>query len=109
MTTAANVFNALSDPIRIEMVSRLSRGSSFTVGAISSNLGVTRQGARKHLWILEQAEVIKLCKKGRTTEVQLNPGSFTIIKEFISKLEHQWDQRLLALKELVEKKQTVFK
>jgi DNA-binding transcriptional ArsR family regulator len=103
MINPASVFNALSDPIRIEMVSRLSQGNSFTLGSISSDLGMTRQGARKHLLILEKAKVISVRKKGRATEVKLNPDSLTIMKAFIAKLERQWDQRLLALKEFIEK------
>lgn len=102
MTTAINIFKALSDPVRVEMVSRLSRGESFTLGTLSSDLGVTRQGARKHLWVLEKAKLINLHKKGRTTEVHLNPSSLEIMKKFIAQLERQWDQRLLALKDFVE-------
>jgi DNA-binding transcriptional ArsR family regulator len=103
MIAVTQVFKALSDPVRVEMVNRLAQGSTFTLGNISSGLGITRQGARKHLDVLERAEVVFLHKKGTSTEVTLNTKSLMIMKKFISTLEAKWDQRLLALKEFSEK------
>ncbi len=104
MHPVTNVFKALSDPVRVDMIQRLIKGSNFNLSTISIDLGMTRQGARKHLVILEKAEIIHLQKKGRSTQVQLNKASLTLVKDFITKLEHQWDQRLLALKNFVEEK-----
>ncbi len=104
MNQVTDVFRALSDPIRVDMIHRLSQGSDFSLGSISSDLGMTRQGARKHLAVLEKAKIIRLHKNGRSTQVQLNKASITLVKDFIIKLEHQWDQRLFALKKFVEEK-----
>lgn len=104
MNQITDVFRALSDPVRVDMVQRLSQGSEFNLGSISIDLGMTRQGARKHLVVLEKAKIIRLHKRGRSTEVQLNKASLTLVKDFITKLEHQWDQRLLALQKFVEEK-----
>ncbi len=106
MIAATEVFKALSDPVRVEMVYRLSQGQGSTLSTLSHNLGVTRQGARKHLTILEQADVVRLYKKGRNTEVRLNPQSLDVMKQFIALLEKQWDQRLLALRDFVENEET---
>ncbi len=63
MVVVTEVFQALSDPTRMEMVARLVQGESFTLGEISSNLGITRQGARKHLSVLEQARLLHYRKE----------------------------------------------
>ena len=102
MMVITNLFHALSDPVRIEIVRRLSHGDGFNLSSISNNLGLTRQGARKHLAVLEKAEIIYLYKKGRNTEIRLDTNSLTQAKEFINKLEHQWDRRLLALSEFIK-------
>lgn len=99
----AEIFKALGDPIRLEMVQRLSSGSSYTISHVSSNLGITRQGARKHLEVLEQAQLVLLESKGRDVLVQLNPKTVDTAKAFIAKLEKQWDTRLAALKAFAEK------
>ncbi len=98
-----NIFKALGDPVRLEMITRLSDGSSYTIGRLSEDLGVTRQGARKQIQALVSAEVIELHPAGRETRVTLNTTSLHEARLFITKLEQQWDQRLLTLKELMEK------
>ena len=98
----AHVFKALGDPVRLEIVNRLADGTPCTIGALSENLGVTRQGARKHLQVLVSANVVELTPEGRETKVTLNTTSLDAAKSFIAKLEAQWDQRLQALKEFTE-------
>jgi DNA-binding transcriptional ArsR family regulator len=102
MTALAEVFKALGDPIRLEIVQRLSRGESFTIGDVSSDLGVTRQGARKHLQSLVEANMVKLEPKGRDVYVRLEPNSLDDAKEFIAEVEKRWDSRLEALRQFVE-------
>lgn len=101
--SVADTFKALGDPIRLEMVKRLSDGSHQTVGGLFDGLSLTRQGARKHLQVLADAELVTLQIKGRQTEVSLNPASLATAKSFISGLELKWDQRLHALRDFVEK------
>ncbi len=98
----AETFKALGDPIRLEMVKRLSDKSHSTVGGLFDGLGVTRQGARKHLQVLADAELVTLQTKGRQVEVSLDPASLATARAFIASLELQWDRRLDALKQFVE-------
>lgn len=99
----AHIFRALGDPIRLEIVNRLSDGSAHTIGNLSKNLGVSRQGARKQIQVLESANIVQLKSVGRETRVNLDVSSLALAQSFIAKLENQWDERLQALKELAEK------
>ena len=98
----AKIYKALGDPVRLEIVTRLANQSSYTIGELSKNLGVSRQGARKQLQVLASANVVQLIKKGRETEVTLDTQKLRIARDFISQIEQQWDQRLKALKLFVE-------
>lgn len=100
----AYLFRALGDPIRLEMVRRLASGAPHTISTVSSNLHISRQGARKHLQILADAKIIALKPKGRDTEVLLLRDTLDQGKSFISRLEHMWDTRLEALRTFVEEK-----
>jgi DNA-binding transcriptional ArsR family regulator len=102
MINEAVVFNALGDPTRLKLVQKLSKGNSFTITAVSLDFGITRQGVRRHLQVLEDAELIRLEPKGRDVLVKLNPATLEKAKKMIIKLEQQWDQRLDALKSFVE-------
>jgi DNA-binding transcriptional ArsR family regulator len=98
----AEIFRALGDPIRLEMVQRLTRGGRCTITTISEGLGVTRQGARKHLQVLADARVVALQPEGRDVLVSLEPESLDQAKLFIAEIERRWDARLDALRRFVE-------
>ena len=98
----ADTFKALGDPVRLQMVQRLASGSSYTLGGLSSGLGITRQGARKHLQILTEAKIVTLATQGRETQVRLDPVSLDTARSFITDLEQQWEKKLEALRDFVE-------
>jgi DNA-binding transcriptional ArsR family regulator len=98
----AETFKALGDPVRLEMIQRLSSDYKQNVGSLSSKLGITRQGARKHLQVLADVGLVSLSAKGRQTEVMLEVDSLLKAKSFITELEMLWDKRLLALRNFVE-------
>lgn len=97
------LFRALGDPTRLEMVQRLSRREPHTIKSVSSGLSITRQGARKHLQILADAELVTLCPEGRETGVVLERDKLEQGKIFIAGLERQWDARMGALRRYVDK------
>ena len=99
---AVEVFRALGDPVRLEMVSRLSKSRSSTIVALSRDLGLTRQGARRHLQVLVNARLARLSKDGREVSVNLDAETLEQAQAFIAKLERQWERRLDALKVFVE-------
>jgi len=99
---AVQIFKALGDPVRLEIVKRLSNGSSYTMNNLSKDLGVSRQGARKQIQVLLSAKVVNLEPVGRETLVSLDLSSLELARTFISNIEEQWDQRLMALKNFVE-------
>ena len=98
----AELFRALGDSTRLEIVRRLSSGASYTLTTVSSGLDITRQGARKHLQILADAKVIRLEPRGRDTDVRLDLHTLEQGKAFIAELELRWDKRLEALRQFVD-------
>jgi DNA-binding transcriptional ArsR family regulator len=93
-----DVFRALGDPIRLEMVQRLSKEPRQQITAVSLGLGVTRQGARRHLQVLADAQLVTLEPLGRDVWVELDAKTLDKARVFIAELERQWDIRLEALK-----------
>jgi DNA-binding transcriptional ArsR family regulator len=100
----AELFRALGEPTRLEMVRRLSDGPApHTITTLSKGLVISRQAARKHLQVLADAHVITFTPKGRDTVVRLERGSLEAGKAFIAEIERGWDERLEALQNLLEK------
>lgn len=100
--SAVEIYKALGDPIRLKIVSRLAKKSPYTIGELTKNLGVSRQGARKQLQVLVTSNLVNLQSMGRETEVVLNAESLKTARQFMLQLEQQWNQRLHALKNYVE-------
>ncbi len=70
-----------------------------------SGLGISRQGARKHLQLLADANIVTLKPDGRDTIVSLNRATLAKGKAFITEIELQWDKRLEALRQYVDNDQ----
>ncbi len=97
-----DIFRALGDPFRLEMVRRLTEGPPLTIATVSDGLGISRQGARKHLQVLADAELVSMATKGREVLVELSPPAMDRAKAFLAEMERRWDVRLEALRRLVE-------
>lgn len=98
----AEIFRALGDPVRLEIIQRLTEGRPCTIATVSDGLGMTRQGARKHLQVLADAKLIVLEPKGRDVSVRLDPMMLDRARSFIEEIENRWDHRLEALRRIVE-------
>lgn len=100
--TEARVFKALGDPLRLRIVQRLSSAPHHTIGTLSEDLGITRQGARRQIQVLVNAQILRLQPVGRETRVTLDVSTLEAAREWIAVLEQKWDERLLALKRVTE-------
>ena len=92
------VFKALADASRRELLDRLRARSGQTLGELCEGLDVTRQAVTKHLGILEEANLVATLWRGREKLHYLNPVPIHEIAErWINKFERG---RLRALAEL---------
>ena len=92
------VFKALADASRRELLDRLRAENGQTLGELCSRLAMTRQAVSKHLAILEGANLVATVRRGREKLHYLNPVPIHEIAErWINKYERH---RLGALAEL---------
>ena len=92
------VFKALADSSRRELLDRLRADNGQTLNELCARLDMTRQAVSKHLGILEEANLVATVKQGREKLHYLNPVPIHDIAErWIRKFERQ---RLQALSEL---------
>jgi DNA-binding transcriptional ArsR family regulator len=67
------IFKALADPTRRELLDRLYNHDGQTLGALCSELDMTRFGVMKHLRVLEDAGLVASRRAGRHKLHYLNP------------------------------------
>jgi len=93
-----DVFRALADASRRELLDRLRADNGQTLGQLCARLDMTRQAVSKHLGILEEANLVATVRHGREKLHYLNPLPIHDIAErWIGKFERH---RLQALSEL---------
>ena len=91
------VFFALADPTRREVIHRLSEAGPVTVSDLARRLPVTRQAVAKHLSALAEAGLISAERDGRRTRYVLTPGPLADAVGWMAEVGAEWDARLQAL------------
>ena len=100
-----DVFRALADPSRRELLDRLRADNGQTLGELCTRLDMTRQAVSKHLGILEEANLVVTVKRGREKLHYLNPVPIHDIAErWIGKFERHRLQALSELKKGLEER-----
>src|SRR5437763_10400445 len=92
------VFKALADASRRELLDRLHADNGQTLSDLCARLAMTRQAVSKHLAILEGANLVAIVWRGREKLHYFNPVPIhDVADRWIGKFERS---RLQALSEL---------
>ncbi|MGG1658205.1 ArsR/SmtB family transcription factor [Brevibacillus sp. NRS-1366] len=100
-----DVFQAIADPTRRKLLELLT-DRDMAVTVISSHFPISRTAVSKHLRILSDAGLVKEQKVGRETRYRLQPEPLQELQSWLSYYERFWDNKLNALKRLVENNPT---
>ena len=97
------VFKALADRTRRELLDRLFEENGQTLSALCARLGISRQAVSKHLELLEAANLVITVRSGREKLHYLNPVPIgEIYERWIGKYERSRLRALAALKRKLE-------
>jgi len=99
-----DVFRALADPTRRQLLDKLHARNGQTLNALCAEMDMTRQAVTKHLAILEEANLVTTLRKGREKQHYLNPVPINEIAErWIGKFERHRLDALSDLKKRLER------
>jgi uncharacterized protein YndB with AHSA1/START domain/DNA-binding transcriptional ArsR family regulator len=97
------VFRALADPSRRELLDRLNARNGQTLRELCSGLGMARQSVSKHLAILEAANLVTTVRRGREKLHYLNAAPINEIGErWINRYDQARVDALADLKNALE-------
>jgi DNA-binding transcriptional ArsR family regulator len=94
-------FFALSDPTRRSILERLARGPA-NLGELAAPFGLTLNGVKKHVGVLEEVDLVKTSKVGRSRECRLGPAELQDVTHWIDSYRRAMEQRLEAFGAYVE-------
>ena len=85
-TTVDRAFAALADPTRRAVLERLGTGSA-TVSELAEPFDMSLTGMKKHIRLLEEAQLVTTEKVGRARRCTLVPYAFEGINTWLQRLD----------------------
>ena len=97
-----DIFYALADPTRRDIVSMLVRGPE-TVSVLAAPFDMALPSFMKHLSVLERSGVIRSDKVGRVRTCELVPASLKDAEHWLAEERATWEARTDRMVAFVEK------
>jgi DNA-binding transcriptional ArsR family regulator len=92
----SQVFAALADPLRRDMVARLATGDA-TVGELAAPYDVSMQAVSKHLKVLGTAGLVTRGRDAQRRPVHLEAEVFDLMTKWIERYRQQAEERYRRL------------
>ncbi|WP_104987128.1 ArsR/SmtB family transcription factor [Sorangium cellulosum] len=96
----ADVFAALANPIRRDLLVRL-RGGPCAVNELARGFDVGRPAISEHLQVLRAARLVREEPRGRERYYHLDPRPLAEVETWLEAFTQYWDRRLEALDDLL--------
>ena len=90
---ADDVFDALSNPTRRQVLERLSVGPA-TVSELAAPFDMQLPSFVQHLSVLERSRLVKSTKRGRVRTYEIAPERFKVAEDWLSARRRLWEARL---------------
>ena len=102
--TTSDVFNAIAEPRRRQIVDYLALGTEHDVTELVVRLGLPQPAVSKHLGVLRKVGLVAVHKAGQRRLYRLNPKELKPVHDWIQNFERFWTDQLDSIKEAAERK-----
>ncbi len=92
-STTSDVFNAIAEASRREILDTLAAGEK-AVGAIVNQLSMSQPQVSKHLRVLSEVGLVSCRADGRHRLYRLEPARLRPLHEWLAKYAQAWSDRL---------------
>jgi DNA-binding transcriptional ArsR family regulator len=102
--TTADVFNAIAEPRRREIIGLLNDGREWAVGEVVARVKIAQPSVSKHLSVLRKVGVVTVVKHGQHRLYRLHAGQLKPVHDWVKAYERYWTHQLSRIKERAEQK-----
>jgi len=102
--TTTDVFNAIAEPRRREILAVLFDGKDHAVGEVVRTLRIPQPGVSKHLRVLLKVGVVSMSKRGKLRLYRLNGKELKPVHDWVKTYERYWTHQIDQIKERAERK-----
>jgi DNA-binding transcriptional ArsR family regulator len=102
--TTTDVFNAIAEPRRREIIGMLSDGREHAVGDVVLRLRMAQPAVSKHLGVLRKVGVVTVSRRGQMRLYRLNAKELKPVHDWVKEYERFWTHQLDRIKIRAEQK-----
>jgi DNA-binding transcriptional ArsR family regulator len=103
-STTSDVFNAIAEPRRRQILELLARRGALAVGALVVTLGMPQPAVSKHLSVLREVGLVTVSKQGQLRLYQLEAKELKRVHDWAKRFEQHWSHQLDRIKERAERR-----
>jgi len=102
--TTTDVFNAIAEPRRREIIGVLNDGREWAVGDVVARVKIAQPSVSKHLGVLRKVGVVTVVKRGQHRLYRLHAARLKPVHDWVKTFERYWTDQLSRIKRRAEQK-----
>jgi DNA-binding transcriptional ArsR family regulator len=102
--TTADVFNAIAEPRRRQIIDLLGDARARPVGDLAELLRLAQPAVSKHLGVLRKVGLVSVTRFGQQRLYRLNPQELKPVNDWVKPFERYWTQQVDRIKQRAEEK-----
>ena len=102
--TTADVFNAIAEPRRRQIIDLLAARSPRAVGELVARLRLPQPAVSKHLRVLRRVRLVSVSRLGQRRLYRLNAAELKPVHDWIKTYDRFWMHQLDRIKDRAEHK-----
>ncbi|MGC1784720.1 MAG: metalloregulator ArsR/SmtB family transcription factor [Acidobacteriaceae bacterium] len=102
--TTTDVFNAIAEPRRREIIRILNDGREWAVNDVVVRVKMAQPAVSKHLGVLRKVGVVTVSKRGQMRLYRLNAKELKPVHDWVKTYERYWTHQIDRIKQRAERK-----
>ena len=102
--TTTDVFNAIAEPRRREIIGLLNDGNEWAVNDVVARVKIAQPGVSKHLGVLRKVGVVTVIKRGQHRLYRLDAAQLKPVHDWVKAYERYWTHQLSRIKERADQR-----
>jgi DNA-binding transcriptional ArsR family regulator len=100
----ADVFTAIAEPRRRQVIAVLSDGQEHAVNEIVMRMNMAQSPVSKHLGALHRAGIVTVVKRGQHRMYRMKPEALKPVHDWVKVFERYWTHQVDQIKQRAERK-----
>jgi DNA-binding transcriptional ArsR family regulator len=104
-----DIFSALADPTRRNILEVIAKSGQISVSEISGQFKISAPAVSQHLQVLLKTNLVQVEKRAQQRIYQINPEKVEELEEWAKKMKRQWEDKFRRLDRVLEAEKRKFK